>query len=159
VTALTARLSRLAVAACGAAVCLTATVELLRQRALLREGARAEAPVHELRQAHRRPWRVVTSYELRYRVIAADGTAHPRSSRLPWPRSDLWSRVSRVAWQQADAGGTVEVLYLPTRPWVSRPADPGDRPTLDAAVALALGFLLAVAPAALARRRRSRSST
>jgi hypothetical protein len=71
------------------------------------------------------------AYNIRYTFrIPGDPEQYTAADLLG--RTDLWTRVTREAWETARRDGdTLRVLYLPEQPWVNQPASIAGNPAFD----------------------------
>jgi hypothetical protein len=90
------------------------------------------------------------SYEVRYCFhVGGDPSLYSASDELS--RRDLWRTVSHEAWSAARSSAKVRVVYLPSDPWVNRPANPGGAPLGDPMAGLVVfGLVFGVCACGLA---------
>lgn len=85
------------------------------------------------------------SFELRY-AFEVDGRTY--TYRDETGREDLWASLTHEGWIRARTTGTVDILYLPSDPWVSQPVARASNGVFDKAAGMCVG-VVCMAPAFL----------
>lgn len=85
------------------------------------------------------------SFELRY-AFEVDGRTY--THRDETGREDLWASLTHEGWVSARTAGTVDILYLPSDPWVSQPVARASDGVFDKAAGMCVG-VFCMAPAFL----------
>lgn len=85
------------------------------------------------------------SYELRYAFEVGGQTYTYRDET---GREDLWASLTHEGWVRARTAGTVNILYLPSDPWVSQPVERANDGVFDKLAGMCVGFFC-MAPAFL----------
>jgi Protein of unknown function (DUF3592) len=89
-----------------------------------------------------------TSYEVQYHFSLPGGDeTYTRTDSTG--RNDLWSSIPKDAWEQSEVSRKLRVVYLPSNPWVNRPAKLRGSISLDLLAVSVLGAVLLLVSAGL----------
>jgi hypothetical protein len=89
-----------------------------------------------------------TSYEVQYHFSPRGGNeTYTRTDSTG--RNDLWSAISKDAWEDSQVSRKLRVVYLQANPWVNRPERLGGAISLDLLAVSVLGTVLLLVSAGL----------